>query len=276
MTPHGALENMARIEALFGDNLKDAFIPDLFGHFKEFLGHAVHFDYGQAVPAEEHQEFGNQLFDKKLFRLPFPVTFMTASALPKTGIMAIQETEESRFRIHMVTFAPMNIGGDILIDGAPVMWVVVTHDGKDGWVDWKSLTKEGLQRSRKTGREWTEDDFRTASEKVIGWTIGATALLMSKEVETQAIAAPDKLNREREKKGRGPIAERYVVKIRPEARASQSAAAESLRSSPRTHWRRGHFRRLREDLVIPIAPTIVNAAEGMKPQIKKYQIGATS
>lgn len=275
MTPHGVLENMNQIEKLFGDHLDTAFLVEPFQMFKEFAGHAVHFDYGQAIPSQEHQEFGNQLFDKKLFRLPFRATFMTAAALPKTGIMAIQEDEEDNFRIHIVTFAPMNIGGDLMIDGAPVMWVVVTHDGKGGWIDWKSLTRDGSQRSRKTGREWTEDDFVAASEKVIGWTMGATAMLMSKEVEAQAIAAPDKLNRDREKKGRTPIAERYVVKIRPEARASQRAAAESLRSSPRAHWRRGHFRRLREDLIIPVAPTIVNAAEGMKPQIKKYQIGAT-
>lgn len=273
MTPHGVLENMNQIEKLFGENLDQAFVPETFHAFRDHLRTAVSFEYGQAVPSAEHQIFGNELFDKKLFRIPFPVVFMTAAALPKTGILAIQENSEDRFALNLITFAPMQIADIVCISGAPVLWVKVQHDGKSGWVDWKSLTKEGSQRSRKTGREWEESDFVEASEKVISWVMGATALLMSKEVATDNIPAPEKLNQIRDKKGKAPIGERYIVRIRPEARQSQREASEAFRSSPRMHWRRGHFRRLKEDIVIPIAPTIVNAAEGLKPQIKKYQIG---
>lgn len=274
MTPHGALEDMLKVEAMLGDHLGEAFAPKVWPVVKELLGSAVAFEYGAAAPATEHTEFGNDMFDRELFRLPYPAVFMTAAVMPKTALLACEGQSAGKYCLDIITFGPMRIGSDLDIGAAPILWVRVRFNGDKPWIDWKSITVMGSHRSRKTGREWAEDDFTEACEKVISFTLGGTALLMSKDVQTDVIAAPDRLNRERAKKGRAPISERHVVRIRPEARQAQKAAAESFRSSPRLHWRRGHFRRVREDLVVPVAPTIVGAGENVMPAIKKYEFAA--
>jgi hypothetical protein len=273
MTPHGALEDMLKIETLLDDHLGEAFAPKVWPAVKDLLRSAVSFEYGQAAPAIEHTEFGNQMFDKELFRLPFPVVFMTAAVLPKTALLACEGQSSGKYCLDIITFGPVQIGADLAISAAPILWVRVRFNGDQPWIDWKSITVSGSHRSRTTGREWGEEDFTIACEKVIGFTLGGCALLMSKDVQTDVIAAPERLNQERKKKGREPIRERHVVRIRPEARQSQREAAESFRSSPRLHWRRGHFRRVREDLIVPVAPAIIGAGEGVIPTVKKYEFG---
>lgn len=274
MTPHGVLEDMMKVENAFGEKLGDFFVPQLWPNIKALLKHAVSFEYGQSAPAEEHIEFGNQLFDRQLFNLPFQAVFMTATVLPQTAILAVEDEIEGHYGIHMFTFGPMQIGDGIRISGVPLLWARMKHDDKTGWIDWKSLTADGTHRSRKTGRPWSYDDFNIAIEKVIAFTLGAATLLMSKEVETTAIPAPEKLNRKREKQGREMIGERRVIKVRPQFRQAQREAAESFRSSPRMHWRRGFLRRVRDDLIVPVSPTIVNAVPGNDVAKKIYRVSS--
>jgi hypothetical protein len=273
MTPHGVIEDMGRIEGFLQGGIGRVFEPTMWDNAKALVNHAVPFEYGQAAPSDEHSLFGNDLFDRGIFRLPFPVVFMTAAVLPHTAILAHEVMQGDRHHLFCITFGPVQ-SPDQRFAGAPLMLVRIRHDGEQGFVDWKSITVEGSHRSRKTGRTWEETDFVEASGKVVSFVLGATALLMSKEVETQLVETSAKLNKQRIQKGREPIRDRYVIKIKPEFRQSQREAADAFRSSPRMHWRRGHFRRIREDLVIPIAPTIVNAAEGAKPLAKKYLVNA--
>jgi hypothetical protein len=274
MTPHGVLEDMTKVEDAFGEKLGDFFVPQLWPNIKALLKHAVSFEYGQSAPGEEHMEFGNQLFDRQLFSLPFQAVFMTASVLPQTAILAVEDEIEGHYGVHMFTFGPTQIGENVRISGVPLLWARMKHDDNTGWIDWKSLTADGTHRSRTTGRPWSYDDFTGAIEKVIAFTLGAATLLMSKEIEATTVPAPDRLNRKREKQGREPIGERRIIRVRPEFRQVQREAAESFRTSPRMHWRRGHFRKLREDFVVPVAPTIVNASEDVKPLAKKYLVNA--
>jgi hypothetical protein len=104
---------------------------------------------------------------------------------------------------------------------------------------------------------------------------GQVAMLSSREIEQKIIPAPAKLNRQRAKKGRLPIGERRIIRLRPGFVASGgSIKGDGSRASPRMHWRRGHMRRLADGRIIPIPPTLINAAEGVEIRPKDYVINS--
>lgn len=279
MTPHGILEDMGRLEGLFRESLFDQFSPEAWDLAKHMLERAVVFEYGPATPSGEHSQFGSELFDKRLFRLPFKAVFYTANAIPKTAVLAYEVDDGDDYKLFMITFGPVGIQGHDTFMSSPLLTAKMRWDAeKGGWIDWKSCTPGKHAHSRKTGRQWEEDDYAKAIDRVVGFTLGATALLLSKEITTEVVAVPAKLNKKREAKGRLPVRERRVIRIKPEHRAAHAASAAGYgeRASPRMHWRRGHFRQVREDLVIPIAPMIINANEGAKPLAKKYTVGGPS
>ena len=100
---------------------------------------------------------------------------------------------------------------------------------------------------------------------------GTVAALLRALATPQAIRreepAPDRLNKQRERKGRLPIGPIVVIDVR----ASQRAAAQRKGEggwTVRPHWRRGHIRRLADGRVIPIPPCCVNMEDGVpvKPE----------
>lgn len=90
---------------------------------------------------------------------------------------------------------------------------------------------------------------------------GLTVALMSPDIETVDNPEPVKLNRKRERAGKMPIVAYRTVRIRPDARVRLRLGERGSASPPRMHWRRGHFRRLADGRVVPVAPTIVGARE---------------
>jgi hypothetical protein len=269
MTPHGILEGMASIEAIVGDRLGEHFDEGVWKTARELLsGLAVDFDFRGATPEASHIEFAKDLIDKDLFRLPFDIVLYRAYALPQTAIVAMQGGAD--YRLKFVTFGPVRFehGGQ---GYAPLLTLGLTNGPcASARINWKSVTTVN-RRSRKTGRTWEEEDYHEAGGKVLQFVLGATVLLMSKDVETVTVPAPDRLNKARSRKGRVPIRESRIIKIKTHARASQERAAREF-SSPRMHWRRGHFRRVREDLIVPVAPTIVGARDGAIVQPKTYEV----
>lgn len=278
MTPHQALEGMLELEKIFGDKLSENFKveawPDIFTVLKDKV---VHFEFGVAVPAQEHLTFANDLMDKGLFRLPFNAVFMTGNCSPKCGILAMNHSDDTKHPLTVIVFAGVNVGDRVRIDAAPLFAITIDHtDGDDSRVRWVSLTKEGTHQSRRTG-DWKDDAaLETSAQVAMQLAMGWPVLLMSKDVETIKLEAPERLNRARALKGKLPIGERMIVRIRPEARERQRQALEDHRASPRMHWRRGHFRQLHEKhggQIIPIAPMIINASDEAKPIAKQYKLG---
>jgi len=89
----------------------------------------------------------------------------------------------------------------------------------------------------------------------VGWL---TLMLSSRSTQIDRVPAPDKLNKQRVKRGRVAIAPHTVVSIIPRdvaarMRADREDAQGQLRASPRLHWRRSHRRTYAsgKTLVIP-------------------------
>ncbi len=285
MTPQSILEDMDTIERLAGDRFGDKFDVGMWNAARVTVGVAVHFEFASAIPKVEHVEFADEMMERGLFRLPFESVLYTGEAIPKTGILANQDFDGGDGLLYFI------VGPATDRDGAQysIPILVCQLDDRDhatgatvplsrGTVDWASITKNP-HHSRKTGRQWGEEDYGAGSEKALRMIMGGTALMMSKDVETRTEDAPVKLNKRREEQGRPLIRERRVVVIKPDRRASYANAATDFaghKSSPRMHWRRGHFRNLRSGMVIPVAPSIVNADPAVKPIAKQYRVEAST
>lgn len=283
MTPQSILEDMSRIERRAGERFAEMFDVGMWKAARAHIEMAVHFEFASAIPKVEHVAFADEMMERGLFRMPFEAVLYTGDAIPKTGIL-VGEVVENGALEGLVYFV---IAPGIDADGTQYsIPILVCHlDSRDhatgaprplskGTVDWASITRSP-HASRKSGRQFTQEDYGERSENALRMIMGGTSLMMSKDVETHTEPPPTKLNKRREEQGRPLIRERRVVVIKPERRASYTnAAAEfaGLRSSPKMHWRRGHFRRVREDLIVPVAPSIINAAPDAKPSTKQYRV----
>lgn len=283
MTPQSILEDMTTVERRMGDRFDKLFDVGMWTAARIHIAEAVHFEFASAIPKVEHIEFADEMMERGLFRLPFESVLYTGDAIPKTGILAGADVKNGALDGLLYFVIAPGIDNDGTPYSIPIL--VCQLDSRDhatgapvalskGTVDWASITKNP-HSSRKTGRQWSEEDYGAGSEKALRMIMGGTALMMSKDVETRTEAAPVKLNKRREEQGRPLIRERRVVVIKPDRRASYANAAADFaghKSSPRMHWRRGHFRNLRSGMVIPVAPSIVNADPAVKPIAKQYRV----
>jgi hypothetical protein len=269
MTPHGVLEDMARFPPHL---LARCFDRDGWSKALGYLAEAVWFDYGNSAPLLTHAEFAQDMLGRGLFRLPFNTVFATANVIPHTAIIGRQHLDGSSLkRVSWFIVAPARIAdmGEFMV---PLMsGELIGDDLSDGIVNWRSLTTQ-RHASRKTGKPWDDETYQEGAEKAISFLLSSTTLLMSQDVETEIIPAPTKLNLQRQKKGRVEVGERRVVRIKKACRHAYTDAVERYKSSPRMHWRRGHFRRVREDLIVPVAPCIIGGNEAVRPIIKRYEV----
>lgn len=101
-------------------------------------------------------------------------------------------------------------------------------------------------------------------------------LLQCQNVSIRLIRAPEKINQKRQKKGKRPLPDGYIICVARETkrgeydRNAEDADTKREHSSPRTHFRRGHIRRLKSGNRVWVSPTIVNP--GSTPLDSKYQV----
>lgn len=106
-------------------------------------------------------------------------------------------------------------------------------------------------------------------------------MLSSRTTEIEQVAAPEKLNRARQRRGnKAPIPAHRIVSIIPRQIAREmrrevgaSSDARTLRSSPRLHWRRSHIR-VRDGKSMVVARHLVGykAADGREMVTHDYRV----
>lgn len=292
MTPHAVIEGMVRAVHDHGghENLAKHIDLSVWPDALRALRSAVHFELGEARPTVEHEDFAFDMFERDLLRMPFPVTFWTGRASPNTAILVHQDDPE-RWR-PTGDHAGGARGVGLLIIGQMLdrkgsggrEWYVplvagrmsYTPLGADGPVrfSWRSLT-DGA-KSRKTGEDWHSDQFISAVDKAWRLVCGATAMLMTPDVDQRIEPAPAKLNAARAKRGKPPIGERRIITIRPhavDALSGDGARREfAERRGVRPHMRRGHFRTIHrgEDTqrIVPVAPCVVGVTDAARAQVR--------
>jgi hypothetical protein len=87
-------------------------------------------------------------------------------------------------------------------------------------------------------------EISTKIANFLGEQLTAILVTLDAEVtETELVRVPEKLNRAREKRGRHRLSDHHIVKLVPRTRAAPApdTANTEKRTSPRLHFRRGHW-----------------------------------
>lgn len=101
-------------------------------------------------------------------------------------------------------------------------------------------------------------------------------LLQCQNISIAKVEPPPQVNKKRKRKGKRPLPDGYVICVsRDEKRTKYDRSDDEenrskVRTSPRTHFRRGHIRRLQSGARIWVSPAIVNP--GSTPLGSNYQI----
>lgn len=280
MRAHKAIDglNNLRVNVEFADAMSS--VTSKVESVKALLQQAVTFDFGQVSPENEHTEFGLDLLSRRLLRLPYDVTFFScgsghfichmakegdaeyAATLKDTtkGIEWNSALEEAR-----VVFVPGTLFvtqldvtklGSVIPSSEVVTRGHYPHNFEVRWWHIAGCTNKLPHMTPISLEDQQADACRSA-----GVVAGLVAMLMSKDVESVRRAPPDALNRQRKRKGKALINDVYEVRIRLRAASQSKQDSGGSHASPRMHWRRGHYRKIGERLV-PVAPCIVNAADG--------------
>lgn len=224
---------------------------------------ATTFDFGELRAEDAHKDFGLDLVAKELFRLPYPIVYFSCGQGVLQGsrghFLAYSLPERTDFWFEIVEMVELQgrlaVSHSIKVFGAK---------GDDVRASCWCLQDD----------EWGAEKTKTASASSLGNVAGLVALLMSKDVQATLEPVSAELAARRKRKGKYPLRDTYVVRLRPSAIA-RNGVVGGTHASPIMHWRRGHYRRLDkgtpEERLIPIPPCLVNAGDtDFTPDPKDY------
>lgn len=276
ITPQAVLDSIDRYRR---DGLQP-FRPAELSASIRILEQAVLFTFPDPGEIAEHCAFAIDLYERGLFRLPFPTTAVAfeRDLGPPHGIrggMFVLIMDDAQ-RISCISCSEVDDPGRYAIPVGIVLRAKVAKAGpREGTIQEEVSAAVVTDRiasamfgAGPAGREKMRG-------RLLNNTVNAMALivmLMSKGVTTTAVTPSDKLNKARLKRGKPALRESYVVAIDAGRShvishddGSESDITGHTRGSPRMHWRRGHFRTLARgtdaERVVPVAPALVAANE---------------
>lgn len=231
--------------------------------YRDALAEAVEFHFRpiSTEAGSRFLEFGQELAINGALQPPFPHTLYCVNfetGTPFWILACSTDRDETVLFSHSPSPVADNTGTHAL---APEIAVAIR--------DW--YANNGVGFHHQTFRlfeqlQWPSgasiDERRSV---VVGIYLTVTALLLSRDVHHRVEPAPVKLNKHRARKGKSPIPERHFITIRPGAVHRAKGDGHGTHASPRTHWRRGHVRRLATGKITAVAPCIVNGADAALP-----------
>lgn len=291
ITPHQVLESIDKLKKT------SAFRADVLPAARNMVEKAVLFTWREE-PGElaEHCAFAIDLYERGLFTLPFPYTALSferelGPPHGRRGGMFIlsMNSDGSLNGLSCSECADLKRDGNAIPVGMALRVRVESDGPRAGKVQndlIAPIVNDKIAAAMFGEGAAGGDKMR---DRLLNNTVNAMALvvmLMSKGVTTELQAAPPKLNKAREKRGKPPIRDRYVVTVdagsirtihHDDGTISDITGHE--RGSPRIHWRRGHFRVLYRgtdlERVIPVAPALIGANENAEAvRHKAYEVSA--
>lgn len=283
VTPHVAIDTIKDI----GANPAIFSVPKALPGLMRLLGDAVMFDFGTTLPDKTHTDFALDLYEKGLFRLPYPVSAFSFRARPSAtvyvdakkpagamlvlhmdsqgGMSCLMVTEQQEPGGKSVGAVPIGIVMKMKLKVFDPATSTATIEDETFPLLSERLMKMMYGVDGKQGQAVMRERLVSNMVNAMGFVV----MLMSKGVSAQRFEAPAKLNKSRLAKGKALIGDRYVVSLDLESqyRIATEDGEEDIaghkRGSPRVHWRRGVFRVLHRDSererIVPVAPCIVGA-----------------
>ena len=86
-------------------------------------------------------------------------------------------------------------------------------------------------------------------------------MMMSRSSAQRVVDPPAKVQKARDARGHPPLYKFTVVEVPSSGAARGGGLGGVVRASPMLHWRRGHYRTLPDERVIPVAPALVGTVE---------------
>lgn len=168
--------------------------------------------------------------------VPFVVKHDWAAALR----IPLCETDEFRLPYPNCAF-------EFMVSGRPVIVIADERDGPTGHPKMTALALFGKDWLSINAVQGSQVDSAIKGSEVICFLdrqVQAICIALSAQVaETEQIRAPEALNKKRLSKGKAPLYDHHVVNLAKRHRSSPSPfPSETSRSSPRLHFRRGHWR----------------------------------
>lgn len=269
LTPHDTIETMFRTRKWAFWDLDDKALEGI----ACFLSDAALFDFGDLSPSREHKDFGFDLYERGMLRLPYPVTGFLYRTEDQKGdkhpkLMVVHQLDDKKFDVAMCGALSMKSadGHNLICGGIPLCMTLDFCFSKSpgGEIFSSGIMHHTIRddiNEMNFGKDWVKEQ-RLMMAGGMAECVGYLAMLMSKGIETKYEPAPAKLNKARIARKKPPIKDRYVVTINfgTNVRRDHENGAHE-RASPRPHWRRGHFRTYERDggeaRTIPIPPTLV-------------------
>jgi hypothetical protein len=182
---------------------------------------------------------GEQGLSDGLLRLPFPVCYFEYD-IPEYhetyGVLALEFDDPKYF----IAIHPFLYKGSGEITGWFDLGVSVFANplcGSGG--DWYQV-----QPLMDKDQYISMDNACGVSHSAAVTVVASLAVINAQGVTLENIAAPDKLNRSRKKRGVTPLFEYNIVRIGSSSNYHKHLESGERRSPPRLHWRRGHTRTL--------------------------------
>lgn len=224
---------------------------------RDMLNASVFFDFSSVGADMEHYEFGLELMERGIFRLPFDVV-----SYADTTSMVIASKRADDIGVCVFLDSPGSV--------AVPVGLVFFEDTKVKSFEFSAtptsvalLTDDALLHIFPT-RDHAQERIRVG----LGQVAGLTSVLMSRGCSTSVRRAPSFINRKRLARGEVGIPETHIVTVDAGAMDVSSGdeyinISSYTRGSPRPHWRRGHFRNIQgadgSTRVVPVVPCLVNA-----------------
>ena len=294
LSPHVVAETMRKLGSKDRTWREPKSLPVLYA----LITQAVTFDFGTVHPAMEHKDFALDLYERKLFTLPFPVTAFQFEGVPHPSqyvegrraagaLMVVHMSEDRGLSAIMCT--EMRHPDGRSKGGIPIGLIMGAKlaNPRDGTVDVEEETYPVMSNELMAmmygdaGPKGHALMRQRLCSNLVG-CMGMTVMLMSKGVTTQHKPAPDKLNKMRDRLGKPRINDSYSVLISSgdvrniATSDGEQSIAGHIRGAPRLHWRRGHFRTLERgsdrQRVVPVAPALIGGNEAADSIRKSYEV----
>ncbi|MFA1677230.1 hypothetical protein ACDY97_32140 [Rhizobium mongolense] len=231
-------------------------------HIEERAAETVEFSFSFIDPDKTDQtlqvfiDFSNQLWDAEI--APLPHDFFWVSWSQKI----LDET------VHFAAFCERvksELDGKVIALSVQVIFetknrtglVFVNQSGHKVIGDHKRVLVSHVN----------SDSAALMTDNGFGVVAALLGALSTKQAIRRDEPAPDRLNKQRERKGRPPIRSMIVIDVRVNHMARPQHQGSSGRTVP-PHWRRGHVRTLADGRIIPVEPCWVNANGDLPPPPK--------
>jgi hypothetical protein len=179
---------------------------------------------------------GQNMFEEGLGQLPFDISYFECSMNGQLAAAIVWNDGAGA-----ISATPFICGAKIPeygLGNVPILYKV-TLTVEDGELAYR--------RSGLVGEPEPDEAINNLIDKSVYLVLVAMALLASDAVEVAEVAAPKRLNKRRLKKGKVPLYDHHVVKIKGVSKSGGIIPLGGTHASPRQHWRRGHIRTLHRD-----------------------------